>query len=181
MKYMLIDVTNVESTAVIAIATQRPVVLLGKVHAAQGRKVIAPPLEGRSFAKLDKLALQYLYWNIYKETPPDEYGDLVRNCLVKLNALPEDATPIEDLEREVARLYPETPTTSSEEKAPREPGAPPPRPKATSTTGRVWEIADRMLAAGSTDRKAVIAACEAEGINPSTASTQYGKWRASKL
>lgn len=181
MKYMLIDVTNVESTAVIAIAALRPVVLLGKVHAAQGRKVIAPPFEGRSFAKLDKLVLQYLYWNVCKETPPDEYGELVRNCLAKLNALPEDATPIEDLEREVARLYPETPVSAPTEKAPREPGAPPPRPKATSTTGRVWEIADRMREAGSTDRKAVIAACEAEGINPSTASTQYGKWKASKL
>ena len=181
MKYMLIDVTNVESTAVIAIATLRPVVLLGKVHAAQGRKVMAPPLEGRSFARLDKLALQYLYWNVCKETPPEEYGELVRNCLAKLNALPEDATPVEDLEHEVARLYLETPASAPAEKAPREPGAPPPRPKATSTTGRVWEIADRMLAAGATDRKAVIAACEAEGINPSTASTHYGKWKASKL
>ena len=40
MKYMLIDVTNVESTAVIAIATQRPVVLLGKVHAAQRHQTL---------------------------------------------------------------------------------------------------------------------------------------------
>lgn len=182
MKYMLIDVTAVESTAVLAIATNPRVVLLGKIQQAQGRKVIAPPLEGRSFSKLEKLPLQYLYWSVCKETPPDDYSELLRRCLAKLDAMPVDETPLEELEREVARLYPEGPVSQGEKKAPRDPGAPPARPKATSTTGRVWEIADGMMTGSALpERKAVIAACEAEGINPATASTQYGKWKASKL
>ena len=181
MKYMLIDVTAVETTAVLAIATNPRVVLLGKIQQAQGRKVIAPPLEGRSFSKLEKLPLQYLYWSICKETPPDDYSELLRRCLTKLDAMPADETPLEELEREVARLYPEEPVSREEKKVPRDPGAPPARPKAASTTGRVWEIADSLMNVNALpERKAVIAACEAEGINPATASTQYGKWKASK-
>ena len=38
----------------------------------------------------------------------------------------------------------------------------------------VWRIADEMKGA---DRKAVIAACEAAGVNKSTASTQFYKWQ----
>lgn len=41
-------------------------------------------------------------------------------------------------------------------------------------TARVWAIADTMPTA---DRKSIIEACVAEGINPSTAGTQYSKWK----
>jgi hypothetical protein len=60
-------------------------------------------------------------------------------------------------------------------------------PKSGSKTGRVWEIADAILEqypARPTDFKTlrgkIITACEAEGINSSTASVQYGKWRHTK-
>lgn len=184
MKYMLIDVTAVETTAVLAIAPLRAVQLLGRIQIANGKKVISPPLEGRGFAKLEKLPLQYLYWNVCQETPPEDYGELVRRCVAKLESLPVDATPLEDLEREVARLCPDEPTTQREPKTPKEPGAAPARPKAMTTTGLVWEIADKLFVeAGNKlpDRKVVIAACEAQEINPATASTQFGKWKASKL
>ena len=72
---------------------------------------------------------------------------------------------------------------------PRDPNAPPAVagiPGAGSKTGRVWEIADEIwLAAGKPSdtkgiRKQIIEACEAQGINGSTASVQYGKWKATK-
>ncbi|AGC35749.1 hypothetical protein ACP46_gp64 [Rhizobium phage RHEph06] len=44
---------------------------------------------------------------------------------------------------------------------------------AESPVKTVWRIADEMV---GQDRKAVIAACVAAGVNPSTASTQYYKW-----
>lgn len=59
-------------------------------------------------------------------------------------------------------------------------------PAGGSKTGRVWEIAEPIYqaAADKTNwkeiRKAVVAACEAEGINSSTASVQYGKWKKTK-
>lgn len=44
-------------------------------------------------------------------------------------------------------------------------------------TAKVWEIADGI---GKADRNAVIAACVAQGINSSTAATQYSKWRKTR-
>ena len=65
-------------------------------------------------------------------------------------------------------------------KVPRESSAGVNRPKPGSTTGKVWNIADTIAATISDDkalRKAVIVECEAQGINKSTASVQFGYWR----
>lgn len=61
------------------------------------------------------------------------------------------------------------------------PGGPP----KGGTTARVWAIADAALDEhGSGDikalRAAIISTCEAEGINKSTAGTQYSKWKRAK-
>lgn len=57
------------------------------------------------------------------------------------------------------------------------------RPKAGSATGRVWDIADEK-SANITDekmlRKAVIEECVKQGINKSTSSVQFSKWRSTK-
>jgi len=46
-------------------------------------------------------------------------------------------------------------------------------------TARVWAIADE-LATSRSDRGAVIAKCIEEGINKSTAATQWSKWAKAK-
>jgi len=53
------------------------------------------------------------------------------------------------------------------------------RPRATTKTGRVWEISDELSAAKGSPalRKDVLAKATEEGINPATAATQYGRWR----
>lgn len=70
---------------------------------------------------------------------------------------------------------------------PKAPGAIPQAPKPGGTTARVWAIADSII--GPMDasvldikavRKNVIDSCEAEGINPGTAATQFGAWKRSK-
>jgi len=52
------------------------------------------------------------------------------------------------------------------------------RPSAGTATGNVWTHADSI--SGTEKRPAtraeVLAACAADGINPSTAATQYGRW-----
>jgi hypothetical protein len=52
------------------------------------------------------------------------------------------------------------------------------RPSADTTTGKVWEIADRLSKAKKAPaaRADVLAETSALGINDSTAATQYGKW-----
>lgn len=48
-------------------------------------------------------------------------------------------------------------------------------------TAKVWEIADsHYQAAGEARRKEIIGACEAAGIHPATAATQYSKWKKAR-
>ena len=183
VNYMIIDVTTVEHTRLLKVATLRESALWGQLYIQQGHKVIAPPVEGRGFSKLDKLQLQYFYWNVCKETPPEDYQELVRKCLAVINALPVADTSIQDLEREIELYKPDVTNQTSVAKAPKDPNAPAPRPGKTSTTGIVWIIADeQFVKAGNVmpERKAVIDACVAEEINPATASTQYSKWAKAK-
>lgn len=79
--------------------------------------------------------------------------------------------------------------TAPTPRAPRDPNAAPSvagAPAAGSKTGKVWEIAEAIWqAAGRPSetkgiRKQIIDACEAEGINGSTASVQFGKWKSTK-
>lgn len=70
-----------------------------------------------------------------------------------------------------------------QERAQREPSGPSQRPKAGSSTGKVWDIADEVsqtITDAKALRKAVIDRCVQEGINQSTASVQFGKWKNSQ-
>ena len=193
MKYMLIDLTTVELTKVVLVADLHRVQAWGKIYKAEGKNLIAPPVEGRGFSKLDKLPLQYLYWNTCGETPPEEYADLIRNCMAKISSMPEDKTDIRELESRLRELYPDgelglpAAPKASKPRSPAEPGI---RPKATSTTGLVWELCDQALTGfefkgDMTDWKAVRAKANElateNGIVAGTFGVQYGKWKASKL
>lgn len=89
---------------------------------------------------------------------------------------------------QAARVF--TPHTPAAPKAPSTPrdhtsagSSPEGAPKAGSKTGMVWQIADSLYTEGAdfkSLRKQVIDACEAEGINVSTASVQWGKWKQTK-
>jgi len=185
--YMVIDVTTVESTCLLKITDLRRAALWGHIYKNQGRKVIAPPMLGRGFAMLEKLPLQYFYWNVCQETPPEDYAELVQKCLAKLQVTEEDEDSFEVLMREITRLGIdlEDPTNNAkkESAAPKDLNAPPLRPRERSTTGLVWELADaEFVKAGNQmpARQAVIEACLAEEINPATAATQYAKWAKAK-
>jgi hypothetical protein len=182
--YMLIDITTPEGTKILKVADLKCITMWGHIFKQQGRKVIAPPVEGRGFSKLEKLNLQYLYWDLTQEIPPDEYRDLIQNALLAVQKIEPDGKTFEELMREIKRLGinlgdPTTPVPKVE----KDPNAFPIRPKGTSTTGQVWELADTEFEkAGNQmpNRAAVIAACEAAGINGSTAATQYAKWKKAK-
>ena len=55
------------------------------------------------------------------------------------------------------------------------------RPSADTQTGKVWSICDVIYATATEDnpitRARVIKTAEAEGVDVSTAATQYGRWR----
>lgn len=195
MKYMLIDVTTIGATCFVAIAGTKETPLIAKIMKATqpGKQLIAPPLEGRGFSKISLEQLQYLYWNSTQQAPQGDFGVLVQLLREHAEKMPVDATPLETLEAEVKRLYPDEPAAASTTpSAPREPRVPGEAPKATSTTGKVWVIADvELTKSGHKDlvggvnikdlRVAIMKACTAEGINEATAATQYSKWKASKM
>jgi hypothetical protein len=71
--------------------------------------------------------------------------------------------------------------------APRTAATPGDAPKFGSKTGRVWEIAEAIYAQHALPiadfkalRRQIVEACEAEGINGSTASVQFSKWKNTK-
>lgn len=196
MSYMVINVTTLEGTMVLNVADLPRSVLWGRIYKAKGNQVIAPPIEGRGFSKLTLEQLQYLYWNLTQQPPSGDFGELVRLLVEVVKTIKEDDTPIATLEAEVARLCPDEPAGEPKpEKKAREPraaGEAPERPKATSTTGLVWDLADQQFGilhpsgdASTADwkiiRAGVMDACETEGINSATAATQYSKWKAAKL
>lgn len=83
-------------------------------------------------------------------------------------------------------ISPTTPQPLDPPKPPRRPigrvrPVPIPRPAAGTRTGRVWEIADEISAKAQRPalREEVLNAAKIEGINPNTASTQYGRWARS--
>jgi hypothetical protein len=81
--------------------------------------------------------------------------------------------------REEARLTPKAKKKPAP--APKAKAEPSSRPN-SGVTKRVWEIADSLTnGSGTINRSAVLAACVDAGINPATASTQFSKWRKSKL
>jgi hypothetical protein len=51
------------------------------------------------------------------------------------------------------------------------------RPKVGTLTGKVWELADSLVVNGKApERKEVLAAAKAAGINDATATTQWSHW-----
>lgn len=204
-KYMIIDVTTPSAVRVLRVAEMPNCQLWGRIYQAEGKAVIAPPVEGRGFAKLDLLQIQYLYWSLNQKTPPDDYAVLVRECLAAIDAMPVDRTDTAWLQGEADRLQPKAPpqvstaqdgpTTATKPpkktKAPSTPADPTGRPKVTSTTGLVWDLADTayrtVVPDGSADpdwkavRAELARLCANEGINAGTMGVQYGKWKASKL
>lgn len=180
--YMLIDRTTLENTAILKVAPMKEIIEWSKLFAAEGRKLIGPPIEGRGFSKLSAEELQYLYWNTVQQPPPESYKELIELCLTAIQHIAPDKTPLKQLEAQVAYLEEQTVAQENPDKPiPKAVSDPASRPKDGSATGRVWAIADELSFGGAmASRKAVVDECIRKGINAATASTQYGKWKGSR-
>lgn len=187
--YMTIDITHVKETKLRFVADLGRTGLLGRIYMAEhpGRKVITPPLERRGLAKLDLLALQYLVWNTFNETPRESYVEVSQQAFDLIKSKFEiTETEIKLLESQWAGFESQIEDPSKPPKIPKVPKSDdgtPDIPKPTSTCGIVWALGDEMYAANGNqipDRKSFIERCEKEGIHPATASTQYAKWKKTK-
>jgi hypothetical protein len=183
--YMILDVTT-EATKLLYVTDNRRAIHRGYILKAEGLKVIAPPLEARSLSKLDKLQLQYLHYQLIPNVaPPEDYSQLVQECFEAIKKFPTDTTSLDDLVKEVAKLWTALSLTNPNVVAPNEVGdvvKTAERPRAKGVTGMVWEIADRLYKDGGNtmpDRKLVMDECAKAEINSATAATQFAKWKKS--
>lgn len=140
----------------------------------------------RDFSSLTHLELRMLYHHTTGEMPSQniEYKKLVNGVSVLAKDLEDDDTSVEELESRLGKPLPPVDPKPAPEKAGRKPKAdtsdkPVNRPAEGSTTRKVWDMADQLYKASGEvpTRGQVMEACEQDGINPSTASTQYGKWK----
>jgi hypothetical protein len=192
MLYMLLD-TSV-TAKVLKVAPLREIQLHARLVAADNPrlKLIAPPVDGRSFAALPVSHLMHLIADLGL-SPREGYEGWVEQALEAVQALTPDTTPLAALEREVTRrgvpepnLNHPTPKPAAEPKPKKERSTEfkdPTRPKDGTTTGLVWDMADALcLKLGRIPSgKEMIADCDREGIKAGTVSVQFGKWRTWKL
>ena len=188
MNYMLID-TSV-TAKVLLVAPMREVQLHARIvaNANPGIRLIAPPIEGRSFTGLSPSHLMHLLANL-GATPVDDYAARVQQAVEAVSALQPDPTPLAALERTVAKLHLPAPDLNHPEPKPvaapkpkKEPSTEfkdPSRPKAGTTTGLVWDMADALRAklGRMPSSKEMIADCDREGLKAGTVSVQFGKWK----
>lgn len=166
---------------------------------------LVAPMEKRTLAKFTEYELGMLYHNTFKRgvPPTSKYADLLAAVYDAIERMPADTTAQEILDAKHRELHPEdfvemkvstsTPRVAAAEK-PAKNNSPKPvstgskRPAEGSVTGRCWALADCLL--GDSDLSAVdlkalraslVEAAVAQGIDPSTASTQFSRWKAAKL
>ena len=180
--YMLIDKTVIEKMHVVMVGDMKHIQLHGKILEAEGKTVIGPVVAGRSLAKLDKLQLQYLYWNLTNgQAPTEDYSQLIQDTLALINQIEPTKDNLAALQLVIDNKVP----------PPQTPTAPPPivRPKGTTTTGIIWAICDEVLEDlydGKLPddwkelRAEVAVRCRHEGFAEGTLSVQYSKWKKSK-
>ncbi len=149
---------------------------------------VTDAVSNKSFSIYTHYELRMLYYNTVGELVSDnmDYSKLLAGVKKLAEDLLVDETSLEDLKTKLGheRVEPEiSAETVEQESKPRKrsdsPSKPITRPKEGSMTGKVWDIADQLHTEKGEipPRQDVIALCTEQGINASTASTQYGKWK----
>jgi hypothetical protein len=117
-----------------------------------------------------------------------DYSRAIEFVSTQISQFPIDDTPLSHLEKKLKKPLSTDNVLPAKEKkqsakAMKDSGVPT-RPKEGSMTARVWEAADYYLgtqpnrdADGKEFRNLIINCCVENGLNPSTASTQFAKWK----
>jgi len=142
----------------------------------------------RDLASFSELELRLLYRNLEnREVMGHTYARVLEQVHDVMGKLQEDETTLGQLVKKLGKPLKEpdfTPVKEKPEPKSKQVGAIPSRPKEGSLTARVWEAADWLYSQQNPQdinskslRDDVIKVCTDNGVNPSTASTQYAKWK----
>lgn len=200
--YIAIDTSNMRF---IAQADQRVLSGLVYIQYPHVNTYLAPADETRTYSKFSHAELKLLYVNTTGfQHEGTDYNALLQSCRALGLQAPSCEIPLHVLEAQIHSIdhRDEEPRTAMKDfpvakvkpavaKAERSPSDPSPRPKAGTSTGLVWDIADKVLDEMGGDisaqvldqkalRKVIIERATAQGINPATVQVQFSKWKASK-
>lgn len=177
----VLGVGNYRALSVLSVVLERP------------NTSILPVENNRSYTCFSYEQLNVVYTALAKVKFTGLYAELVqavRALILRIPPLPQTEEQLnavadkkfgpEKFEQPVRRVKAERART---EPAPRKPvdTSEISRPKAGSTTGRVWEICDELFKSVQDKKQLKLLALEVarkEGINESTLSVQFGKWYA---
>lgn len=144
----------------------------------------------RDFAHFTLMELKMLHRNtIEEELTTEDYQKATLTVYNLSQKLETNEASLGELVKKLGKPLAEPTVKPQIEKRAMKPvSSQPTRPGAGTTTARVWEIADEMMV-GDPDvdfeskefRQAVIEICGNETINPSTAATQFAKWKRDQL
>lgn len=191
-KYMLLDVTG-GGCQLLLVAASKEVQLHSRLLVADNpkRKLTAPPVEGRGFAKLTVLQLGGLIQSLGAK-PFGSFGELCQQAFKLVDVLPVDERSVASLEHAVTKrglpepvvgwaadpsLAPAPAVKAKKERSTE--FTDPVKPKTGTTTGMIWELCDALhakLKRVPTSKEAW-PVCEAEGVKQGTFSVQFGKWK----
>lgn len=189
-KYMLLDVTG-GGCQLLLVAASKEVQLHSRLLVAENldRELVAPPVEGRGFAKLTVLQLGELIQSLGAK-PFGSFGELCQQALKLVDQQPMDERSVASLEHAVEKRGLPEPVVGWQhnppEAAPVKPKkecstefTDPVKPKAGTTTGLIWELCDALMAKlkRTPTSKEAWAVCDAEGVKQGTFSVQFGKWK----
>ena len=167
----------------------------------QDSAVMIYPADNPRYEDLTEMELRLLYRNTTGQDFEGGVKGLIQACEQLWDKIPQCRASSASLERKAGKLEPVSEEVLSDPERstrkqpvkiappPKEPpakkSAAPSRPSAGSATGKVWAIADEVAEEiGGDDpkawRAAVLSKCEEAGINKGTASTQFGKWKATR-
>lgn len=144
----------------------------------------------RDFSVFTRMELKMIYNKAAGEAHRSEdYQKLIVAVYEIGQRMEPDDTTIGPLVKKLGKPLSEPSVKPQKEKRAVKPSsAQPTRPRAGTTTARVWEIADELLRGdpgidfeSKAFRQHVIDTCGSETINPSTAATQFAKWKRDHL
>jgi len=188
--YMLIDMTNLK---ILKRGCLYSCGHWGDLIAADVATYVGP-FQNKTFSQFQEKQLMTLYKNSFgEELSFGPYQEMLFATVARARMMEADPTPLSELKRQLMAKYPADSAFYSPMPGSAMGGTQTGRvssesgnmttPKRGSTTGRVWEIADELYSANQdlkAIRKTIIERCISEGINQSTAATQYSRWAQTK-
>lgn len=192
MPYVIVDKEHLQIIGAVSTATTAAQIEM--VYYKDTPTCVLNPMEGKTLSQLSELELKMLLNGLGIPTDGRDYKTMIGYLKYYCENMPiqdpnqESLDYIQGIMRNEVMKAPERGPDEAVEKKSRASQGEGSAPSPKGATGRVWAIADEILAGSPHDathdikalRAKVIQACTDAGIHEATAATQWSKWKKSK-